>query len=222
MQRSPLFLALLLGALVVGAFTVPGRFPNPAAGVRAQIQLLRSYADPDSRASDLASPPEPTLFGATPEALRLENPIASDLDQMRPTPVASLLLVLPADHQTAGWVGLHDLAVVEDHTIAGYQRPRSARRPFAFTAHAEPVLLHGFSIGQGMPQLLGCRADIGHVGKERSTAAWAFSRCCFSIERATRHENQSGALRRPRYEFQFNGCEIQYDGNHRTAAPELA
>ena len=41
-------------------------FPNPAAGVRAQIQLLRSYADPDSRASDLASPPEPTLFGATP------------------------------------------------------------------------------------------------------------------------------------------------------------
>lgn len=32
------------------------------------------------------------LFGATPEALRLVNPIAADLDQMRPTPVASLLL----------------------------------------------------------------------------------------------------------------------------------
>ena len=32
------------------------------------------------------------LFGETPEALRLENPIAEDLDQMRPTPVASLLL----------------------------------------------------------------------------------------------------------------------------------
>ena len=32
------------------------------------------------------------LFGATPEALRLENPIASDLDQMRPTPLASLAL----------------------------------------------------------------------------------------------------------------------------------
>jgi phenylalanyl-tRNA synthetase beta chain len=31
------------------------------------------------------------LFGKTPAALRLENPIASDLDQMRPTPVASLL-----------------------------------------------------------------------------------------------------------------------------------
>ena len=32
------------------------------------------------------------LFGETSAALRLENPIAEDLDQMRPTPVASLLL----------------------------------------------------------------------------------------------------------------------------------
>jgi phenylalanyl-tRNA synthetase beta chain len=32
------------------------------------------------------------LFGEAPETLRLVNPIASDLDQMRPTPVASLLL----------------------------------------------------------------------------------------------------------------------------------
>ncbi|KAA2214208.1 phenylalanine--tRNA ligase subunit beta [Teichococcus oryzae] len=32
------------------------------------------------------------LFGETPDALRLENPIAADLDQMRPTPVASLAL----------------------------------------------------------------------------------------------------------------------------------
>jgi phenylalanyl-tRNA synthetase beta chain len=32
------------------------------------------------------------LFGETPDTLKLENPIASDLDQMRPTPVASLAL----------------------------------------------------------------------------------------------------------------------------------
>ena len=31
------------------------------------------------------------LFGDAPEALRLSNPIASDLDQMRPTPLATLL-----------------------------------------------------------------------------------------------------------------------------------
>ncbi len=32
------------------------------------------------------------LFGATPDALRLTNPIAADLDQLRPTPVATLVL----------------------------------------------------------------------------------------------------------------------------------
>ena len=32
------------------------------------------------------------LFGGAPEALRLTNPIASDLDQLRPTPVATLAL----------------------------------------------------------------------------------------------------------------------------------
>ena len=32
------------------------------------------------------------LFGPAPETLHLENPIASDLDQMRPTPVATLTL----------------------------------------------------------------------------------------------------------------------------------
>jgi phenylalanyl-tRNA synthetase beta chain len=32
------------------------------------------------------------LFGKADEALRVENPIAADLDQMRPTPVATLLL----------------------------------------------------------------------------------------------------------------------------------
>jgi phenylalanyl-tRNA synthetase beta chain len=31
-------------------------------------------------------------FGATPEALRLTNPIAADLDQLRPTPIATLAL----------------------------------------------------------------------------------------------------------------------------------
>ena len=43
-------------------------FPTPRDGVRAQIQLLRSYADPSSRAALLANPPEPALFGGTPAA----------------------------------------------------------------------------------------------------------------------------------------------------------
>jgi phenylalanyl-tRNA synthetase beta chain len=35
---------------------------------------------------------EAALFGVTPEALRLTNPIAADLDQLRPTPIATLAL----------------------------------------------------------------------------------------------------------------------------------
>ncbi len=41
-------------------------FPTPRDGVRAQIQLLKSYADPDSRAATLANAPEPALFGGSP------------------------------------------------------------------------------------------------------------------------------------------------------------
>ena len=41
-------------------------FASPQEGIRAQIQLLRSYADPDSRAANLANPPVPALFGLDP------------------------------------------------------------------------------------------------------------------------------------------------------------
>jgi phenylalanyl-tRNA synthetase beta chain len=49
------------------------------------------------------------LFGPTPDALRLVNPIAADLDQMRPTPVASLLLA--AQRNAAR--GFGDVALAE-------------------------------------------------------------------------------------------------------------
>jgi hypothetical protein len=39
-------------------------FPTPRDGVRAQIQLLKSYADPDSTSATLANPPEPGVFGS--------------------------------------------------------------------------------------------------------------------------------------------------------------
>jgi len=41
-------------------------FPAALDGVRAQIQLLRNYADPDSRAALLANPPSPGLYGPDP------------------------------------------------------------------------------------------------------------------------------------------------------------
>jgi mannosyl-glycoprotein endo-beta-N-acetylglucosaminidase len=45
----------------------PG-FPTPRDGVRGQIQLLRNYADPTSRAANLANPPSPTIYGTDPGA----------------------------------------------------------------------------------------------------------------------------------------------------------
>ncbi len=45
----------------------PG-FPSPQEGVRGQIQLLRNYADPTSRAANLANPPSPTIYGNDPVA----------------------------------------------------------------------------------------------------------------------------------------------------------
>lgn len=41
-------------------------FPTPRDGVRAQIQLLRNYADPTSRADRLANPPDATIYGSDP------------------------------------------------------------------------------------------------------------------------------------------------------------
>ena len=41
-------------------------FPTPRDGVRGQIQLLRNYADPASRAANLANPPSPPIYGSDP------------------------------------------------------------------------------------------------------------------------------------------------------------
>jgi peptidoglycan hydrolase CwlO-like protein len=43
-------------------------FPSPRDGVRAQIQLLKVYADPAARGETLANPPSAVLWGADPIA----------------------------------------------------------------------------------------------------------------------------------------------------------
>ncbi len=50
-----------------------------------------------------------SLFGAAPESLRLTNPIAADLDQLRPTPVATLALAAQRN-AARGWT---DVALFE-------------------------------------------------------------------------------------------------------------
>jgi len=41
-------------------------FPTPRDGVRAQIQFLLNYADPNSRAANLKHPPDPSLYSPDP------------------------------------------------------------------------------------------------------------------------------------------------------------
>jgi hypothetical protein len=41
-------------------------FPTPRDGVRGQIQMLKNYADPGSRAANLANPPSPPIYGSDP------------------------------------------------------------------------------------------------------------------------------------------------------------
>jgi hypothetical protein len=43
-------------------------FPSPRDGVRAQIQLLKVYADPTARGETLANPPSAVVWGADPVA----------------------------------------------------------------------------------------------------------------------------------------------------------
>jgi phenylalanyl-tRNA synthetase beta chain len=68
------------------------------------------------------------LFGDTPDGLRLENPIASDLDQMRPTPVASLAMAAARNAAR----GFGDVALAE---IGGaYRDPAAGSSQLAVAA----------------------------------------------------------------------------------------
>lgn len=85
------------------------------------------------------------MFGETPDALRLENPIASDLDQMRPTPLASLALAAARNAAR----GLPDVALCElgggyrDTTPAGQMAMavglRAGRTPANWAAPARDL-----------------------------------------------------------------------------------
>ncbi len=77
------------------------------------------------------------LFGDTPASLRLVNPIAADLDQMRPTPVASLLLAA-ARNAARGYpdVALSELgAAYRDPTPAGQAAVAAGVRAGATPRH---------------------------------------------------------------------------------------
>src|SRR5579862_656346 len=59
-----------------------------------------------------------------------------------------ILLVPPANHQTARWLGLDDLPGIGDTPVAGDHLPRGSSGPLALAVHAEPILLHEFGVGE--------------------------------------------------------------------------
>jgi phenylalanyl-tRNA synthetase beta chain len=85
------------------------------------------------------------LFGTTPDGLRLSNPIASDLDQLRPTPIATLALAAKRN-AARGWpdVALFELGpefavdvpAGQSLVVAGL---RAGNTPRHWEAAARPV-----------------------------------------------------------------------------------
>src|SRR5581483_10963685 len=89
----------LRGLDVVPPVSLPRVSPVPLATLSAK-QVRTELARRTLAAQGLTecvtfsfmSTREASLFGETPEALRLTNPIAADLGQLRPTPIATLAL----------------------------------------------------------------------------------------------------------------------------------
>ncbi|NKC29649.1 phenylalanine--tRNA ligase subunit beta [Falsiroseomonas selenitidurans] len=86
-----------LDAVPAVSLPVTSAVPRPALSpkqVRAALarRVLASRGMQDCVTYGFLDRANAALFGDTPDGLHLENPIASDLDQMRPTPVASLAM----------------------------------------------------------------------------------------------------------------------------------
>jgi phenylalanyl-tRNA synthetase beta chain len=86
-----------LDAVPAVSLPVTSAVPRPALSpkqVRAALarRVLAARGMQDCVTYGFLDRATAALFGETPDGLHLENPIASDLDQMRPTPVASLAM----------------------------------------------------------------------------------------------------------------------------------
>nr|WP_314075792.1 phenylalanine--tRNA ligase subunit beta [uncultured Roseococcus sp.] len=144
---------LRLGGLdAVPSVSLPVSSPVPlpslgAKQVRAVLarRVLASRGLQDAVTYGFLETRVAAMFGETPASLHLENPIASDLDQMRPTPLASLAL---AAAQNAAR-GFADVALSEvgggyrDTTPAGQLAMacglRAGQTPANWAMPARPV-----------------------------------------------------------------------------------
>ncbi|MGH7190717.1 MAG: phenylalanine--tRNA ligase subunit beta, partial [Acetobacteraceae bacterium] len=89
---------------------VPAHSLSPAAARVEEIRrLLAGRGLVECVGFSFLAAREAALFGPVPASLRLQNPIAADLDQMRPTPLASLALAAARNAAR----GFPDLALFE-------------------------------------------------------------------------------------------------------------
>ena len=106
----------LKGLDAVPPVSLPGMAPVPAATLTAKQQrtafvrrTLAAQGLMECVTFSFMAEPEAALFGPTPESLRLTNPIAADLDQLRPTALATLAQAA----QRNGARGYPDVALFE-------------------------------------------------------------------------------------------------------------
>ncbi|MGG5810480.1 phenylalanine--tRNA ligase subunit beta [Falsiroseomonas sp. CW058] len=112
---------------VASAVPRPALTPKQARAALAR-RVLAARGMQDCVTYGFLSRDQAALFGDTPAALRLENPIASDLDQMRPTPVASLAMAAARNAAR----GFGDVALAE---IGGaYRDPAAGSSQLAVAA----------------------------------------------------------------------------------------
>jgi phenylalanyl-tRNA synthetase beta chain len=106
----------LRGLDAVPAVSLPRESPVPLASLTARQQrtavarrTLASAGLMECVTFSFMARAEAQRFGAAPDALRLSNPIAADLDQLRPTPLATLALAAKRN----GARGYPDVALYE-------------------------------------------------------------------------------------------------------------
>ena len=124
----------LRGLDAVPPVSLPRASPVPLATLTPQ-QVRAALARRTLAAQGLAecvtfsfmAQSDAALFGDTPDALRLTNPIAADLDQLRPTPIATLALA--AQRNAAR--GYPDVALFEigpEFAVDAAEKPALDRR----------------------------------------------------------------------------------------------
>ncbi|GAA3665356.1 phenylalanine--tRNA ligase subunit beta [Acetobacter lovaniensis] len=121
---------------------VPGASLTPAqARFALARRVLAARGLTETVGFSFVSHEEAMHFGGAPESLRLLNPIASDLDQMRPTPLVNLVAAI-RHNSVRGWgdIGLFEIgpafAQSAQQTLAAGVRSGSTQRYPGVPGHA--------------------------------------------------------------------------------------